>query len=220
MADYAVQRANMVESQVRPADVTDRRILRAMLEVPREAFAPPAAKAMAYADTHLPVSEGAAPRYLLAPRTLAKLIQLLEIDANDAVLDVACASGYSTAVLARLARRVAAVEADAALAARATDTLAAQGVDNARVIAGAITAGAPDEAPFDAILVNGSLARRPEELFDQLKDGGRLAAVLIEGPVGRATIWRRRGPLVDGRPAFDAGAPPLVPYAKAPGFAF
>ena len=103
MADYAVQRSNMVESQVRTADVTDRRILRAMLEVPREAFAP-GAEPMAYADAHLPVSDGAAPRFLLAPRTLAKLIQLLEINAGDAVLDVGCASGYSTAILARLAR--------------------------------------------------------------------------------------------------------------------
>lgn len=220
MADYAVQRANMVESQVRTADVTDRRIVRAMLEVPREAFAPDAAKPMAYADLHLPVSAGNPPRCLLAPRTLAKLIQLLEIGADAAVLDVACATGYSTALLARLARRVVAVETDAALASRAAETLAAQGVDNVRVITGPITAGAPDEAPFDAILVNGSLARRPEELFDQMKDGGRFAAVLIEGPVGKATIWRRRGPVVDGRSAFDAGAPLLTPFETAQGFTF
>jgi protein-L-isoaspartate(D-aspartate) O-methyltransferase len=220
MADYAVQRSNMVESQVRTADVTDRRILRAMLEVPREAFAPGAAEPMAYADAHLPVSDGATQRFLLAPRTLAKLIQLLEIDAGDAVLDVGCASGYSTAILARLAGRVVGVEPDPQLAARARETLSAQRIDNAVVLAGSVVGGAPDEGPFDAILINGSMARRPEELFDQMKDGGRLAAILADGPVGKATVWHRRGAVIDGRPAFDAGAPALAAFDKAAGFFF
>ena len=219
MADYAVQRSNMVESQVRTADVTDRRILRAMLEVPREAFAP-GAELMAYADAHLPVSDGAAPRFLLAPRTLAKLIQLLEINAGDAVLDVGCASGYSTAILARLARRVVGVESAPKLAERAREMLSTQRIDNAVVLTGSVVGGAPDEGPFDAILINGSMARRPEELFDQMKDGGRLAAILAEGPVGKAMVWHRRGAIVDGWPAFDAGAPALSAFEKAAGFVF
>jgi protein-L-isoaspartate(D-aspartate) O-methyltransferase len=191
-----------------------------MMEVPREAFAPGPAKPTAYADTHLPVSEGAAQRFLLAPRTLAKLIQLLEIDAGDAVLDVGCASGYSTAILSRLARRVVGVEPDSGLAERARETLSAQKIDNAVILTGSVAEGAPDEGPFDAILINGSLVRRPEELFDQMKDGGRLAAILTEGPVGKATVWCRRGAVIDGRPAFDANAPALSAFEKAVGFVF
>jgi protein-L-isoaspartate(D-aspartate) O-methyltransferase len=220
MVDYAVQRSNMVESQVRTADVTDRRIIRAMLEVPREVFVPDAAKPMAYADANLPVSQGSAPRFLLAPRTLAKLIQLLEIDEASTVLDVGCASGYSTAIMARLAQQVVGVEPDAKLAELARRTLADHGVENATVITDAMGVGAPSEAPFDAILVNGSIARRPEEIFDQLKDTGRLAAILAEGPVGKATIWRRRGAVIDGRPAFDAGAPALAAFENVAGFVF
>ena len=220
MADYAVQRSNMVESQVRPADVTDRRIIRAMLEIPREAFAPGAAKPMSYMDAHLSVGEGGTQRFLLAPRILAKLIHSLDVDEDAAVLDVGCASGYSTAILAMLARRVVGVEPDAELAELARKTLAAQGIENATVLTGGVTAGAPDEGPFDAILINGSMARRPEELFDQMKDGGRLAAILAEGRVGKAMLWRRRGAIVDGRSIFDAGAPALVAFQKAAGFVF
>lgn len=219
MVDYAVQRGNMVESQVRTADVTDRRIIRAMLEVPREAFVPAGMRSMAYMDAHLPVG-GTVPRCLLAPRTLAKLIQALEISADAAVLDLGCASGYSTAILARLAHRVVAIEPDELLAKTASETLAAQGVTNATVICGALTAGAPAEGPFDAILINGSVARRPEELFDQMKDGGSMAGILADAALGKATVWRRRGPVVDGWPIFDAGAPALAAFAKVPGFVF
>lgn len=220
MADYGVQRSNMVESQVRPADVTDRRIIRAMLEIPREAFAPDAAKPLAYMDAHLPVSVGGTRRFLLAPRILAKLIHALDVGENDAVLDVGCASGYSTAILSRLARRVVGVEPDAELAERARKTLATERVANATIVTGGVAAGAPDAGPFDAILINGSMARRPEELFDQMKDTGRIAAILADGPGGKAMLWRRRGTIVDGRPIFDAGAPAIAAFEKTAGFVF
>src|SRR3977135_1981513 len=173
------QRINMVESQVRPSDITDRRIIRAMLEVPREKFVPASLQALAYMDEAVPAVEpgaGRPGRFLLAPRTFAKLVQLAEIGPETVVLDAGGAKGCSTAVLARLAKAVVAVEVDAALAARATQTLRQLGVNNALVIEGALEKGAPSHAPFGAILLNGAVPRIPQELLDQLEDGGRLVA--------------------------------------------
>jgi protein-L-isoaspartate(D-aspartate) O-methyltransferase len=217
MIDSQQQRINMVESQVRPSDVTDRRIIRAMLEVPREAFVPASLKALAYMDEAVPVVEADGTRQarcLLAPRTFAKMVQLAEIGPDAVVLDVGCASGYSTAVLARLAKSVVAVEVDTALATRANETLRRLGVGNATVIGGALEKGAASHAPFDAILLQGAVPRIPEELLEQLKDGGRLVAVIADGTFGRAQLWRRTGKLYDPRPAFDAGAQPLPGFAR------
>jgi protein-L-isoaspartate(D-aspartate) O-methyltransferase len=217
MTDSTQQRINMVESQVRPSDVTDRRIIRAMLEVPREAFVPASLQALAYMDEAVPAAEGdggGPGRCLLAPRTFAKLVQLAEIEPDAVVLDVGCATGYSTAVLARLAKAVVAVEVDAALAGRAAQTLRQMGVGNAAVIEGALEKGAPAHAPFDAILLEGAVPRVPEDLLEQLRDGGRLVAVIADGAFGRAQVWRRTGKLFDPRAAFDAGAPPLPGFAR------
>ena len=217
MIDSKQQRINMVESQVRPSDVTDRRIIRAMLEVPREAFVPQSLQALAYMDEAVPAAEdagGRPGRCLLAPRTFAKLVQLAEIGPDAVVLDVGCATGYSTAVLARLAKAVVAVEVDAALAASATQTLRRLGVGNALVIEGALEKGAPSHAPFDAILLDGAVPQVPQQLLEQLKDGGRLVAVIADGAFGRAQVWRRTGKVFDPRPAFDAGAPPLPGFSR------
>jgi len=217
MIDSKQQRLNMVESQVRPSDITDRRIIRAMLEVPREAFVPAALQALAYMDEAVPAVEGAGGqpvRCLLAPRTFAKLVQLAEIGPDAVVLDVGCASGYSTAVLARLARAVVAIEVDAALASRATQTLRQLRVNNAAVIEGALEKGALSHAPFDAIVLEGAVARIPQQLLEQLRDGGRLVAVIAEGAFGRAQVWQRTAKLFDSRPAFDAGAPPLPGFSQ------
>jgi protein-L-isoaspartate(D-aspartate) O-methyltransferase len=220
MIDSKQQRINMVESQVRPSDVTDRRIIRAMLEVPREAFVPSALRALAYMDGSVPVVDsGVQPtRCLLAPRTFAKLAQLAEIGPDAIVLDVGCATGYSAAVLARLAKSVVTVEVDATLATRASETLRQLGVANALVLEGALPKGAPTHAPFDAILLEGAVSSVPEELLAQLKDAGRLVAIVADGALGRAKVWRRTGKLFDARPAFDAGAPALPGFARQPEF--
>jgi len=221
MIDHATQRLNMVESQVRPSDVTDRRITRAMREIPRESFVPGPLKSIAYVDEQLKVSDtGTAQRYLLAPRLLAKLVQLLEIEPDGLVLDVAPATGYSTALLARIAQTVVALEEDPRLADRMRASLAALGVDNAVVVTGTMRNGSPDEGPYDAILLNGAVADVPPALLDQLKDGGRCAAVRIENGVGRATIWRRHGMSYDRRSAFDANAPYVPGFEPAVGFVF
>lgn len=217
MIDSRQQRINMVESQVRPSDVTDRRILRAMLEVPREAFVPGGLNTLAYMDDCVPVTpraDGHAARALLAPRTFAKLAQLAQIDAGDRVLDVGCATGYSTAVLARLAKSVVALEVDAALAARAAEALRQLGVGNAEVVRGPLEAGAPSKAPFDAIVLEGAVTEAPRALLEQLADGGRLVGILAEGAFGRAQVWLRTGQACDARPAFDAGAVPLPGFAR------
>ena len=221
MIDHATQRLNMVESQVRPSDVTDRRITRAMREIPREDFVPGLLKSIAYADEHLRVSDtGGTQRYILAPRLLAKLIQLLSIEPDGLVLDVGPATGYSTALLARLGQTVIALEEDARLAERAQAALTGLGVDNAVVITGPMRAGAPDEGPYDAILLNGAVAQVPPALLDQLKDGGLLATIEVESGVGRAVLWNRHGMSFDRRTAFDASAPYLPGFEPQVGFTF
>lgn len=218
----AVQRKNMVDSQVRPNDVTDRRIPRAMLEVPREAFVPPSQHAIAYMDGPVPVGDsGQRPqRYLLAPRALAKLIQTLALDDSATVLDVGPGTGYSTAVLARIVKKVVAVESDPALAATAKATLEKLGVSNAEVHPAGLRDGVPTKGPFDAILMGGKVTEAPVTLLNQLKDGGRLVAILDVGGVGKAMEWRRFGMNFDQRPLFDAEAEMLPGFAKEAGFVF
>ncbi len=171
--DRAIQRRNMVDSQVRPSDVTDRRIARAMLDVPREVFVPASRQATAYMDGNISIAEeGVRPaRALLAPRILAKLIQHMELSDKAVVLDVAPATGYSTAVLARMTGRVVAVESDPDLAQRAKSLLAGLHCDNAEVLVGALGEGAADRGPYDAILLGGKVAAVPASLLNQLKDG-------------------------------------------------
>jgi protein-L-isoaspartate(D-aspartate) O-methyltransferase len=224
MTDTRLQRLNMVESQVRPSDVTDRRIIKAMLEVPREAFVPDALGPIAYMDEAITVStksNGAGgARQLLAPRTLAKLVQLAQIDEQSAVLDVGCATGYSTAIVAMIARRVVAVEADKDLADAAARSLQNLGLANATVVQGPLTEGAPAEAPFDAIILNGAVEMIPDALAEQLKDGGRLVGVVVDGPLSRAQVMLRSGKTFDRRLAFEAPAASLPGFQAPAGFVF
>jgi protein-L-isoaspartate(D-aspartate) O-methyltransferase len=243
--DYALQRHNMVESQVRPSDITDRRIVNAMLALPREAFCPAPVQVTAYMDLDLKVS-AAAPgkpaRFLTAPRVLAKMIQALEVEPGDRVLHVGSATGYTSAILAQLAGAVTALEADVTLSAAAAKALAAQGIkvldaDAAvpapvavadggapapvvKQVTGPLAAGFAAGAPYDAIFVDGAVADVPGALLDQLRDGGRLVAIVGTGRVGRITQWRRRGSSADFRAVGDAGAPQLPGFERAAGFVF
>lgn len=222
MADVALQRKNMVESQVRPNDVTDRRILNAMLAVPREAFVPTALKPIAYMDealTLVKANAGSHARGLMAPRVFAKLVQLAEIGTNDVVLDVGAMSGYSSAVIARLAQTVVALEADTALADAATTALAELAADNAAVVTGELEVGYPSEGPYDAIVIEGAVEQVPPALLDQLKDGGRLVAVEAGVP-SRAIVWKRMGRKFDRRAVFEAAAPAVPGFEKKKEFVF
>ncbi len=222
MVNVALQRENMVESQVRPSDVTDRRVIRAMQQVPREAFVPPALKTIAYADEalRLPLGSGGGVRVMLPPRTFAKLIQLTDLASGDVVLDVGCGLGYSSAVIARIAQTVVALEESKAVADEAQKALAAQAIDNVAVVAGPLQAGYPEEGPYDAIVIEGAVEEVPDGLLDQLKDGGRLAAIVIEDGVGRAAVWRRLGQTFDRMTVFDAQAHMLQGFNRQRGFVF
>jgi protein-L-isoaspartate(D-aspartate) O-methyltransferase len=217
MTDAARQRTNMVETQILTSDVTDRRILQAMGALPRERFVPAAWAGLAYMDEAVPLSVSG--RMLMAPRVFAKLLQLAEIGEGDRVLDIGSGSGYSTAVLARIAKSVVGLECDARLAEEARLNLAALGLANAVIVEGELPAGAGKDGPYDAIVLEGSIATSPEALLDSLKDGGRLVAVARkDGGLGKATIWRRLGRSNDQWTAFDAAAPKLPGFEPALAF--
>jgi protein-L-isoaspartate(D-aspartate) O-methyltransferase len=220
MIDFAAARRMMVDGQVRTADVTDPRLLAAMLELPRERFFPEEKASLAYLDIDVPVNEVGQPaRRLLKPMVLAKLIQAAGINATDRVLDVGCATGYSTALLAQLAASVIGLEEDPALARQASETVAAAGAGNARIVRGPLSAGCPAEGPFDLILLEGATEIVPSGLMNQLKPGGQLACVLGRSP-GKATIYRRTDTDISGRAVFDAAAPLLPGFQKPQEFVF
>jgi protein-L-isoaspartate(D-aspartate) O-methyltransferase len=220
MVDFAAARRMMVDCQVRTSDVTDLRLIAAMMAVPRERFVPESKAELAYLDMDLPVT-AAGPRSLIKPMVLAKLIQAAEIAENDHVLDVACTTGYSAAVIAQFAGSVVALEQDPALAQAARDNLAALGASNATVVTGPLVEGWPAGAPYDVILVGGAAEVLPEALSRQLKDGGRLVGVFGRAPVSKAMLYHRRGDgEASGRPIFDAAAPPLPGFAEPPAFVF
>ncbi|MGH6769108.1 MAG: protein-L-isoaspartate O-methyltransferase family protein [Xanthobacteraceae bacterium] len=220
MPDFTTARRMMVDGQVRTSDVTDLRLIAAMLELPRERFVPRDKVALAYLDRDLPVTEGTArpQRCLLKPMVLAKLIQAAEIGAGSRVLDVGTATGYSAAVMAQLAGSVVALEQDEDLARHARDNLA--GVGNVEVVTGSLTAGWPAGAFYDAILLNGATEHAPETLLRQLRDGGRLVCVLGRPPASKAVLYRSTGGQVSARPIFDAAAPVLPGFAAKPAFVF
>ena len=223
MFDFAAARRMMVNCQVRTSDVTDLRLIAAMQELPRERFLPAANAQLAYLDLDVPVTEstaGAAVRRLLKPAVLAKLLQAAEIRGSDHVLDVGCATGYASAILARLACSVVALEEDASLGRLAEDNLRAVGALNATVVSGPLAEGWPQEAPYDFILLNGATEIPPMSLLRQLKEGGRMVGVVGGGPATKAMLYRAVGHDVSGWPIFDAAAPLLPGFKQPAAFAF
>ncbi|MEJ1969706.1 MAG: protein-L-isoaspartate O-methyltransferase [Rhizomicrobium sp.] len=192
MADYAAQRFNMVETQVRTNDVTDTRVQQVMNTVARERFVPAAKRALAYADVPVEVAQG---RYLLDPRTFAKMLQLAQLKGSDSALDVACGTGYSSVVIGRIVRSVIALEQDADLVRIASDMIPAGGASNVTVVQGGLTEGYKAKAPYDVIFINGAVEAVPDQLLAQLGEGGRLVAVLRDGGTGpRPSLRAREGP--------------------------
>jgi protein-L-isoaspartate(D-aspartate) O-methyltransferase len=217
MTDAARQRTNMVESQILTSDVTDRRILQAMGTIPRERFVPASWSSLAYIDEGVPLSVPG--RVLMAPRVFAKLLQLADIGKDDRVLDIGSGSGYSAAVLAKIAKSVSGVECERRLADEARSNLAALDLANAAIVEGPLPAGVAIDGPYDVVVLEGSIAIKPEALLDQLKDGGRLVGVVRqENGLGEATIWRRLGRSYDRWTAFDASAPLLPGFEPVPAF--
>ena len=221
MYGFATARQNMVDGQVRPSDVTDIRILDAMLAVPREAFVPETRRALAYLDLDLDVSEaGATKRYLIKPAVLAKLLQAAEIKASDRILVVGCATGYAAAVVAQFAPEVTATEGDSALAAKAQAILARNGCGNVAVKTAAAADGYSAGAPYDVIVLNGATEIVPERLYGQLRNGGRLVGVFATSRPARATVVTSSHGDFGHRALFDAAAPVLPGMELVPAFVF
>lgn len=217
MFDTTTARRMMVDGQVRTADITDHDLLAAMLVVPRELFMPSSRTEQAYLDGDIAIANG---RALLKPMVLAKLIQAAQIGSSDRILDVGCGTGYSAAVLSRMAGSVVALEEDATLARRAQEALAAAGAEHLVVATGPLIAGWPAGAPYDVILLNGATEIVPEVLGQQLKPNGRLVCIFGRVPTGKGTIFRViEGQLV-GRPIFDAAALVLPGFVAPPAFVF
>ena len=215
MSEFATRRVMMVDTQVRPSDVTKFPIIDAMLQVPRETYVPRDRREAAYVGENLDIGGG---RVVLEPRTLAKLLDALDIQPTEMVLDLGCGLGYSSAVIARLADAVVALEEDAGLAAEAQRLLSVEGVDNAAVVAGPLVLGAPKHAPYDVITVQGGVETVPEALLAQLKDGGRIGAVFMDGPLGTAKVGYKIDGAMSWRAVFNAAAPVIDGFRKARGF--
>lgn len=216
MSEFATRRVMMVDTQVRPSDVTKFPIIDAMLSVPRETFVPDAKREAAYVGENLILGPG---RVVLEARTLAKLLDALDVQPEELVLDVGCGLGYSAAVIARLAETVVAVEEDEFLAADAQRILSEEGVDNAVVVTGKLVEGSAKCAPYDVITIEGGVEEVPETILAQLKEGGRIGAIFMEGALGTARIGYKTGGRIAWRSVFNAAAPVLPGFAKPRGFA-
>jgi protein-L-isoaspartate(D-aspartate) O-methyltransferase len=206
----------MVDTQVRPSDVTKFPIIDAMLSVPREAFVPSSMREAAYIGENLDIGGG---RVLLEPRTLAKMLDVLDIKPTEVILDIAPGLGYSTAVLAHMAEFVIGVEDDESRAEEAQSILSEQGIDNAAIISGALAEGAAKSGPYDVIILQGAVEVLPDSLLAQLKDGGRIVSIFAEGDLGVVRIGYKMDQRINWRMAFNAGAPVLTGFAKKAEFA-
>lgn len=216
--DFAVARRNMVEGQLRPNRVTEPKLVEALASVPREEFVPKAWRPLAYVDEDIAVATG---RYLMEPVVLGRLLDAAAIRPEDVTLSIGCASGYSVAVLARLANTVFGLESDRDLARTAGDLLGRLGIDNGVLIEGPLEDGWPKEAPYNVILIDGAVARLPAAILGQLAEGGRLVTVMREGPgMGRATLFVQQHGSVSRRVLFDAAVPLLPGFKPVEGFVF
>ncbi len=216
-SDFVIARQKMVDGQVRTSDVTDQRVIDAMLTVPREVFVPGDRTAMAYLDLDLDVGDN---RFLQKPVVVARLLQAAEVRPTDTVLVVGCASGYTAALAARLAERVVATDPDAALVARARTALDKLGLTGVAVAVAPVAEGDPAQAPYDVIVLEGATEIVPDKLYRQLKEGGRLVGVFADGDVKRATLVTHSHDDFGSRILFDASARLLPGMQRTPEFVF
>lgn len=217
MSDFATRRRMMVDTQVRPSDVTKFPIIDAMLTVPRERFVPDAFTETAYVGEHVPLGGG---RVVLDPRVLAKILEAADIQATDLVLDIGCGLGYSAALVARLAEAVVAVEDTGERVAEAERILSEVNADNVAVVEARLEEGAAKHGPYDVILVQGGVEVVPDALTAQLKDGGRIVAIFEDGNLGTVRVGHFFDGEVSWRYAFNADAPLLPGFERSREFVF
>ena len=218
--NFEAARIKMVDNQIRTTDVTSHSVLTAFLSVPREEFVPAKMRELAYIDTDIELVGGTAPRYLMEPSPLAKLLQLAGISKSDKVLEIGAGTGYASAVLSLIAGSVVALESDESLAAAAAETLARLGYGNVTVARGDLTKGYVAEAPFDVIFINGAVETIPASLFEQLRDGGRLVAVEGFGNASRAKLCVRESGRTSERSDFNTSVKPLPGFNRERSFTF
>lgn len=216
MTDFSKNRTTMVDTQVRPSDVTKFPIIEAMLSVPRENFVPADRRAAAYAGEQLPLASG---RVILDPRLMAKMLDAVDIQAEEMVLDVGPGLGYSSALVARMAEAVVAVEEIPELATEAERALTDISADNVAVVEGPLAEGAAKHGPYDVILLQGAVQKIPEALIQQLKDGGRIAALFVDGVHGEMRLGYKTDGKVSWRFMFNGSAPVLPGFEKERAFA-
>ena len=218
MTEFALARLNMVESQIRTNKVSNPRLLELLERLPRERFVPEGQESIAYVDRDLMIGNQ---RYLMDPMVLARLLQAADPRPEDMVLDIACGSAYSAALLAGLAATVVALECEDQLVAVGNEILNEMGIDNAVVVEGELSGGYPKQAPYDVILIAGAVQFIPQAITDQLAEGGRLVTVLIDSEgLGRAVLVQRINGLLSQRVLFDANSKPLEEFQKAAEFVF
>lgn len=215
--DFSTARKNMVDCQIRTNKVVDEAVLSAMKEVPRERFVPDHLQSLAYIDEDLAIAPD---RYLMEPFVLARLLQEVGVAPSDVVLDIGSGSGYATALLARMAAMVFAQESDPVLSAQAAGLFTELALDNVVPVDGPLAEGCPDHAPFNVILIEGAVDSIPDVIIGQLADGGRLATIVQDGRVGRATVVTRRAGHTSRRVVFDASVPALPDFRVSAGFVF
>jgi len=215
MQDFVALRTMMVDTQVRPQDVTKFNIIEAMLTVAREAYLPDSLRDVAYIGENVTLDGD---RVVLEPRTMGKILDALDIQPDEMVLDLGPGLGYSSALLAQLAEAVVAIEEVPGMASEAQDTLGAQGVDNVAVIEGPLALGSAKHGPFDVICIEGGVEEVPDELLEQLKDGGRIAAIFMTGALGECRIGHKLDGKLFWRMAFNATAPVLPGFHNDAGF--
>ncbi len=216
MTDFAANRIMMVDTQIRPSDVTKFPIIDAMLTVRREHFVPDRMRSVAYAGEDIPLGEG---RVILDPRVLAKMLDAVDIQNEDIVLDIGCGLGYSSAVLARMADAVIAVEDTDERVSEAEHLLSQANVDNVAVIESPLTEGAAKHGPYDVILVQGAVETMPQAILEQLKEGGRIIAIFVDGALGEARVGIKADGHVSWRMSFNAVAPVLPGFEQTAEFA-
>lgn len=216
MTDYSARRTMMVDTQVRPSDVTKFPIINAMLSVPRETFVPQHLREAAYVGENVDLGGG---RVVLEPRTLAKMLDGLDIRSDEMVLDIGCALGYSAAVIAHLAEAVVAVEENPEFVAEAQALLSDTGADNVIMHEGILSHGAAEHGPYDVIVVQGAVEHLPDAMADQLKEGGRIACLFAEGALGVVRIGYKIDGAINWRFSFNAGAPVLEGFERHAAFA-
>lgn len=215
MTDFSALRTTMVDTQVRPSDVTKFTVIEAMLSVPREAFVPRNQRDAAYVGEHVALGSG---RVVLDPRVLAKMLDAADIQKDELVLDIGSGLGYSAAIIARMAEAVVAVEDDADRVEEAQSLLAEQGVDNVVMHEAALTEGAADHGPYDVIILQGAVGFLPESLTGQLKEGGRIVSLEMDGALGTVRVGYKLNGVLNWRFAFNASAPVLPGFEKHSAF--